>query len=338
MRVKRGKAARLAAIALAAALLLALTGCKGSDTVPTLEIPDEQLPLSDGADGAVMQTVVYYADDAGYLVPVTRTIPFEEGVARATLALMVSSEQNDYDAALLGLETLLPAGTQIDLDIASDGAATVSLSPEANTCASALDELNMVNGIVYALTEFDTVSTVRILVDGAETEALACGTDVSGQLVREDLNVETLSQQVTATGVNRVTLFFESAASGAMVPVTRMVFSNDDMETAVLELLKGPRDQSGLLGTMPKGAALISVTREGGVVTVNFSEEFVNVAGEVDGGSSAIKALVLTLSQFEGVESVRILVNGQEWDSGKTTSVPVSINSEDDDSFNFLYD
>lgn len=319
---------------------LMLTGC-GSDadqTVPTLEIPQEYIPTASELSQSTRATTVYYRDADGYIVPVTRTIPWQDGIAAATLGLMVQNEQNIQDAAAMGLEPVLPPETQVSLDIGSDGLATVSLSSQVNACADALEESTMVSAVVCALTEFDSVDQVQLLVNGYAVPTLKYGTDISQPLSRCDLNVESIAQDVSLTGAQPVTLYFESAQSGAMVPVTRMVFSRDDVETAVLELLKGPRDGSGLVATMPGDAALLSVSQKDGVVTINFSEQFVNVANEYDGGKSAIKSLMLTCAQFEGVKQVKLQVNGKDWEpDAAAMAVPTFVNSEDD-VYNYLTD
>ena len=102
----------------------------------------------------------------------------------------------------------------------------------------------MVSAIVSALTEFDSISEVQLLVEGEEVDALPFGTNISAPLTREDLNVESVSADTDLTGSGTVQVFFESEASGCIVPVTRTVFSNEDIDTAVLELLKGPREDS----------------------------------------------------------------------------------------------
>jgi spore germination protein GerM len=89
---------------------------------------------------------------------------------------------------------------------------------------------------------------------------------------------------------------------------------------------------------MPGDAALLSVSQKDGVVTINFSEQFVNVANEYDGGKSAIKSLMLTCAQFEGVKQVKLQVNGKDWEpDAPTMAVPTFVNSEDD-VYNYLTD
>ena len=89
----------------------------------------------------------------------TRTIPAEEGVAKATLSLMVSSAYNDMEAARLGLRTVLPEGTDIDLDVV-DGTARIDLGEQVLQMADARPRANMVSAVVQTLTEFPTVERV----------------------------------------------------------------------------------------------------------------------------------------------------------------------------------
>ena len=336
---KKSLALVLAALLIVCAALLG--GCKKTEelNIPVLEIPEEEIPTTGELASSTRTTTVYYKDAAGYLVPVMKTIPWADGIAKATLAMMVGSEENAAEAASLGLETVIPDGTQVDIDISAEKIATVSLSPNADTWASALDESNMVSAVVCALTEFSSVDEVQLLINGHSVPTLKNGTNISAPISRNDINLESLTEEISVTGVNKIELYFESLQSGAMVPVTRMVFSNDDIETAILELLKGPKPNSGLSATLPNDAALISVTKNGGIVTINFTEEFINVANEIDGGRNAIKSLMLTCAQFDGVEDVKLQVNGKAWEPTEATlAIPTFVNSEDENIYNYMYE
>lgn len=307
----------LLAGSLAALMALSAQGCSSQKPID-LEEPIEQVPTAAEIQASLEESAstrevtLYYKDLMGYLVPVNCEIPWEEGIAKATLKQMISSEENDLQAARLGLLTALPEGLEVDMDIVGQQA-RVSLSEECLSCADAEEENAMVCAIVSALTEFDSISEVQLLVKGEQTDTLPYGTDVSAPLTRADLNIESVSADLDIAGAGSVQVFFESEASGCMVPITRTVFSNEDVDTAVLELLKGPREDSGLAGCIPKGVALISVKQKDGVVTVNMSREFQKVVEQADGGAAAVKALVLTCSQFEGVKEVKLQVEGEEF-------------------------
>ena len=328
--MKQGKAIAMLLLAL---VLMVSAGCSSQKPID-LEEPVEQVPtaaelqasLEDGA--STREVTLYYKDLMGYLVPVNCEIPWEEGIAKATLKQMISSEENDLQAARLGLLTALPEGLEVDMDIIGQ-LAKVSLSTECMQCVDAEEENAMVCAIVSALTEFDSISEVQILVAGKQVDQLTFGTDVSAPLTRADLNLESVSADVDTAGAGTVQVFFESEASGCMVPITRTVFSNEDIDTAVLELLKGPREDSGLAACIPKGVGLISVKQSDGVVTINMSKEFQKVMEQADGGAAAVKALVLTCSQFEGVKEVKLQVEGKDFElDTETLAATTVVNSE----------
>lgn len=285
---------------------------------------------SESANAATMSTVVYYQDNYGYLVPVMCTLPYEDGVAKATLNRMIQSPENDMQAARLGLKTVLPEGTTIDLDI-SDGLARIDLGKEVLNMADAAAESNMIAAIVQALTEFESVERVEFLVGGQKLDKLTHGTDISKTFARGEINLETSVSAINSGELKPVVLYFPCESSSVVVPVTRMVYSNADVNTAVLELAKGPSNQSPLESALPAGCGLIDVQVVDGVAKVNFTKEFANLVQNSDGGRLALKALVLTCTQFDGVDSVQILVEGEPYDPGQgTLSVPSFANVADE--------
>ena len=279
-------------------------------------------------------TIVYYQDNEGYLVPVMCTVPMEDGIAKATLGMMVQSVGNDMQAARLGLRTVLPENTTIDLDI-SNGLARIDLSKEVLNLPDAAAESNMISAIVQTLTEFDTVQEVEFLIGGQRMEKLPHGTAISGRFKRGDINLETAEGAMSVADSKPVTLYFPSDAGTVVVPVTRLVYSKPDINTAVLELAKGPSATGSLENVLPAGCGLIDVTVEDGVAKLNFTKEFADLALNSDGGRMALKALVLTCIQFDGVDAVEIYVEGEKYDPGQgTLSFPTFMNIAD----NIVYD
>ena len=277
-----------------------------------------------------VRTTVYYQDNYGYLVPVEKTIAEQTGVAKATLALMVSSPRNDMEAARLGLRTVIPEGTELDLDI-SKGNARINLTGDVSSLPDAQAEANMVSAIVQTLTEFDSVETVSFLINGRQAAKLPHGTSVSGVFSRGLVNLESASASLPPEDAQTVMLYFPGDSASVIVPVTRMVYGQADVNTAVLELLKGPSAQSPLENALPSGCGLIDATLKDGVVTINFTSDFIKIAEESDGGRMALRALSLTCSQFPGVERVEIQVEGKPYDAGLPTSaLPTFVNSADE--------
>ena len=295
--------------AAALVVVLALRGGEDADTTLVYAAP----PVTETAATSqveMVSTVCWYEDGDGYLVPVTRQIPMQDGIAKATLALMVESSENDLAAARMGLTNVIPEGVSFDIDIAG-GKARVDMSAEALSCASAEEELLMVQGVSAALCGFDTVEEVSFLFDGQKRSKLTHGTDVSGVFTEDSINVESTAVFADSASADAVQLYFPSASGRMLVPVTRTVFSPADLPTAILELAKGPRTDSGLECPIPGKCGVKSVTVKNGVATIDFTSEFAAVAQHSDGGHQALQAIVYTASQFPGVKQVSVLVEGE---------------------------
>ena len=310
-------------------VVLALTG--GGETTETMvweEPPttaETSLTLTEDAE--MVSTVCWYEDGDGYLVPVTRQIPMQDGVAKATLSLMVESSENDLAAARMGLTNVIPEGVSFDIDI-SGGKARVDMSAEALNCASAEEELLMVQGVAAALCGFDTVEEVTFLFDGQKRSKLTHGTDVSGVFTAEMVNAESVATMSSAHA-DQVQLYFPSASGRMLVPVTRTVFSPADLPTAILELAKGPRTDSGLECPLPADCGVKSVSVKNGVATIDFTSEFAQIAQHSDGGHQALQAIVFTASQFPGVKKVNITVDGKAWQT-EPQAVSTWVNQAED--------
>ncbi len=292
---------------------------------PTAEV-DLMSTASPTPEGKVRATV-YYQDNYGYLVPVTRTLAEEPGIAKATLSMMVKSAYNDMEAARLGLRTVIPEGTSIDLDIQKDGTAHIDLGKPALKMTDAASEANMVAAVVQTLTEFPTVKTVSFTIGGQQVEKLANGTEIGKPFERGTLNLESAAEGLPIDQAKTVQLYFPGENSALLVPVTRMVYGNNDLETAMVELAKGPSAQSPLEGALPPGCGLIGVKVDNGIATINFTSDFIKIAENSDGGRAALRALVLTARQFDGVKEVRLQVEGEPYDPGRQTlAIPTFVN------------
>ena len=323
-------------IACSAALVLMLSVRGRSMEKEAYEEPLEDIPVSGTAASAsateLQQTVVYYEDGDGYLVPVQRDVERQDGIAKATLNLMVQSARNDMDAARLGLIPVVPEGTTFDLDIAN-GHARVDMSRAVLSAADKQQEENLRTAIVWALTEFDTVKDVSFLVDGQQRDTLTHGTNISGSYTRVGLNQEEATQEVFG-GASEVQLYFPAQDGRLLVPVSRTVYSSDDVATAVFEFLRGPKANSGLETPLPEDTQLLGVSVKDGVVTINFSKGFTRIAEQSDGGMQAMRALMLTCTRYPGIKRVKILVDGEPYEMPtQDTPTFANIASEVENSF-----
>lgn len=311
-RMKRADMERLLIVAAAAlVVVLAVRGGDEGSQVQVQGVWEEPVAQTTAEIQQELQsTVCWYKDGDGYLVPVTRQVPKQDGIAKATLGLMTASGENDLAAARMGLTTVLPEGLTFDVDI-SGGKARVDLGKQALSCATAEDELLMVQATAAALCGFDTVDQVTFLIDGQKRSRLTHGTDVSGAFSAQSVNVESVSTLAESDYADQVRLYFPSAGGRVLVPVTRTVFSTADLPTAMLELAKGPRTDSGLERPLPSSCGVRSVKVKNGVATVDFTGSFLDVMKDDDGGRQALRAILFTAAQFPGVKKVELLVDGQ---------------------------
>jgi len=330
VKIKRADVERVL-IASSAVLVLLLSVQSRNVEMEPYEEPLEEIPVEEVSVLAVekdmQDTVVYYEDGDGYLVPVQREVQRQDGIAKATLNLMVQSARNDMDAARLGLVPVVPEGTTFDLDIA-DGHARVDMGRQVLSASDKEQEENLRTAIVWALTEFDTVKDVSFLVDGQRRDTLTHGTNISGSYTRVGLNQEEVVQEVFG-GASEVQIYFPAQDGRLLVPVSRTVYSQDDVATAVFEFLRGPKDDSGLNAPLPENTQLLGVSVDGGVVTINFSKEFTKIAEHSDGGVQAMRALMLTCTRYPGVKKVKILVDGEPYQV-PTEDVPTFANVASD--------
>lgn len=277
-----------------------------------VEVTTSTQPAQTPAPAQMQHVTVYYQDGEGYLIPVTTQVAKTDGIAKAALSLLVESADNDYLAAKMGLKTVVPEGTTFDLDIVN-GRARVDMSSEALSCANAEEEMLMVSAVAQTLHEFSSVEEVSFLFDGQARSKLKYGTDVSGVFGSENLNMETVETFDGADGnASLVRLYFPSQTGRMLVPVTRVVYSDADTMTAMVELCQGPRSDSGLERALPKGCGVKSVKTKDGVVTIDLTREFFSEASELDEDETQmLRCILFTVRQFPGVKEVRILVEGQ---------------------------
>lgn len=290
------------------ALILALCGCvpkpgesagEEPQALPTeAEEPDVQATFH--------RATLYYLSDEGYVVPVTKLIPKETGVAAACLACMQASPANTEAAERLGLRTVIPSGTVISINV-REGTATVDLR-SMPALGSIEEERAMLSAIVCAMTEFPTVDNVTVLREGAGGE-LENGAKLPVKQERVPLNPEEEEVPVM-TGAVPCTLYFPNSGGSLTLPVTRYMSSEPSVYSMVSALIEGSRGK-GLMNCFPEGTLLLGAASENGRAVVNLSEDFRSVAQTEGMFSLAYRTLWLTLAERFGITELTVTVNGE---------------------------
>ncbi|MBI2875242.1 MAG: GerMN domain-containing protein [Firmicutes bacterium] len=146
--------------------------------------PEKNEPILDPSK-EYRPRMVYYVDPSGsQLVPLTVQVEKVEGIARETLKQLVRSEENVSMAAGMGAQPTIPIDTEIRGLSIRNGLARVDFSKELLDYSGFDQERLMVESIVWTLTEFPTVQSVQIMVEGKILSTLPGGTRVDKPLRR----------------------------------------------------------------------------------------------------------------------------------------------------------
>ena len=150
---------------------------------------------------------LYVFDHQGYVIPITIPLPYTESVARQALEyLVVDGPVTPYLPD--GTRAVLPAGTEVDVNITGDGTAIVDFSKEFATYAPE-DEKGILEALTWTLTQFESINDIVIWINGYPQDYMPVNqTPISKQLSRKDgINVE-VARGTYVGNSSAVTLYF----------------------------------------------------------------------------------------------------------------------------------
>ncbi|MDT8859476.1 GerMN domain-containing protein [Alkalihalobacillus sp. MEB130] len=281
------------------------------------EAPDE----ADGEEGAgeeaneeYVQREIYLIDSNGLVVPQTLELPRTESVLKQSLEYLVDGGPVT-ELLPNGFRAVLPAGTEVTVNLQEDGIAVADFSNEFKEY-DPNQEKQVLEAITWTLTQFENVDSVQINVNGYKQDTMPVGGTPIGETVSRanGINLETgsVTDVVNSKGV---TLYFlaQNGENTYYVPVTRRVASGQESLTAaVKELLKGPSNESPLLTDFRHEVALLDEPKyENGTVTLNFNESLLSQNQATAVSDDVLNMLALTLTEQEGVEKIAVKVNGE---------------------------
>ena len=265
------------------------------------------------------EILAYYEDENGFVVPVNTKIPWEEGIAKATLRSMIVGSETEQKIAQSGLHGVLPEGTQIRGMSIKDGLCRVDFSNSVLNKETYEQEENMISALTYTLTEFPTINKVEILVEGQILASLSKGYAIDTAFERKNINL-----QGNENGVN-YTVYYkapDTEVAGHYVPITFSAAKVGNPAVAVVEkLFSGAPSDTVLSNNIPVSVNLRGVDVKGGTAVVNLGVEAVNLSEEEFEDMNAI--VVLCLEQFEEVADVEYNIEGLSFEEA-------GLNFEDD--------
>jgi germination protein M len=256
-------------------------------------------------DVRMTEITAYYEDENGFVVPVNTKIPWEEGIAKATLRSMVVGSDVEKRIAMSGLHGVLPEGTEIRGMSIKDGLCRVDFSKNILNTSSYDQEENMISAITYTLTEFPTIDKVELLVEGQALASMPKGYAINTAFERKNINLFG-----SADGVN-YTVFYkapDTEVEGHYVPLTFSANKINNPAVTVLEkLFSGAPSETELSNNIPVGVNLRGVQVNGDKAVVNLGVEAVNLTEEEYKDMNSI--VVLCLEQFN-ISDVEYKIEG----------------------------
>ncbi|GAA4704861.1 GerMN domain-containing protein [Brevibacillus fulvus] len=329
-----------------------LTGCglfgpeqetSSIDAPPQADVVLEEKPAGAASGNAgeaaeqvqgTAERTVYLFDPNGYVVPVSLTLPKEEGAAKQVLTYMVKG--GPVETMLpTGFSPVLPEGTKVLGMTIKEGTATVDFSKEFKNY-SAEQEKPILDAISRALTEFKTIKNVSIWVNGTPLSEMPVDNTPISLLNRDTgINVE-LAEGAIPGRTTPVTVYFQGQLDDQrsyLVPVTRLIPETDDVARAVVEeLIKGPKEGSPLYSSILSTTKVLDVNKKADTVTVNLSDDLLKYDNGKEANPEAIESLLLSLTENTGANKVQVMVDGKPVTSGafdfsKPVDRPLQINS-----------
>lgn len=183
--------------------------------------------------------------------------------------------------------------------------------------------------LVKTITQVSGIEYVQVYVENTAAQ-YSNGTPI-GLISASDF-VDDSDEAVVSVEWKEISLYYTDKLGDKLIKKQETIAysKNVSLEKMVMEkLIKGPSD-AGLAATLPSNLKLLNITVNDGVCYVNldsvFLTEMVNVSNEIP-----IYSIVNSLCSLSGINSVRIMING---DTSKTFRESISL----DNNFKFNRD
>ena len=229
------------------------------------------------------------------------------------------------------VDGLIPKGAVLRDYTVDNDVLTLNLSESFLYYRASVEE-NILTSLVWSMTELPHVDRVHFQIEGEPINNLNGAIDVGRGLTRAmGINLEVGAPRVLDTQMMMLYFFTDDTDDALLVPVTRLVARGvDPFEYAVSSLVRGPIGASYISVFNHRTALLESPKIEEGIMTLNFSSELFYNREQTQVSSQVIKQLVMTMTEFEEVYEVSVVIEGSSRvfdDAGNPITVPVSRNT-----------
>lgn len=323
---------KIIAVVLALMLVYSAVGCSTLDIMKSLNSEDEEdlsdfAIIDDGIDEIglesaetdynlddntrVRESIAYFEDNNGFIVPIKTKIPWEEGIAKAVVKNLVKGSNLDMQLKDLGVHGVMPEGTQILGMSISDGTCKVDFSKNILNTESYEQEKNMMSAIAYTLTEFSTIDNVEVMVEGEYLPSLSNGYSIDTAFERKNINLFGRED-----GAN-FTVYYKNndlESASFYVPITFTADSVDNPVNIVLQrLFNGPPADLPMTNEIPYGINYEGLkVEDSGKVFIDLNMGALNLTQEEYDNMSQM--VVLCFEQFDNIAEFEFLIEGMTFE------------------------
>jgi germination protein M len=277
------------------------------------------------------QVTIYYSDNKGFIIPISRKVKWQEGIARAALYELVDNPSNRAKAEKLGLYPILPSEAKILGISIKDRTATIDFDRTLLDYSSAQEEKSIIEAIVYTITNFKTIDNVKILIEGRQQSKLKFGSEISGLLNRKNILINSDNLKLGSNKTKVDVYFYKDIESKAYIlPVSFELdkFETKDLPRLIINAYAGeyPKDLSSML---PPNVKLLNSSIMDSTLILNFNSNFKNYGGTAR-EDAILNQILYSMKQVNDIEKVKILINGkaEELPEGTDISKGLEIPSE----------
>ena len=151
-----------------------------------------------------------------------------------------------------------------------------------------------------------------------------------GRGLTRDMGVNLELDTASLDNTQLVTVYFmtDDSQNAMLVPVTRLIPNSvDPIDYAVNTLIQGATSKDYISVFDHQTTLLSSPTIQDGLISLNFSSELYYDQNQTLVSSLMLKQLVMTLTEFDEIESVSVTINGNMKvldDASRSVVIPTS--------------
>ena len=260
--------------------------------------------------------VVYYSDSDGYVMPVTISVPKTYQVAAESLNNMVKNSMTLGFAEKFGLIPILPEGTMVKELSITNGMATIDISSDILDYSNMIEENNIFSSIIYVLTGFSSVDSVKITINGDYPGILEYGAVIDRPLSKKDVMLNSNRFLVINDKIKYDVFFVKPLRNREFLVPVSVEFNEiptNMIPGKMMDVLLKDYTEYDLYSQVPQGTRVIKASiDENSTLEVILSSELVSYGGGSARELALMDQLLHTFAEVDGVKKIKLTIDQHE--------------------------